>query len=500
MIHLFFSRKRRGTILALSACITCSALFAVFVVSCATTAAKGPDTFLDSVYAKLQHGDLDGALRLFDGLPTEEAAKSGNLMIKASILMSADRLREARETASLARENSTTEKDSLEAQFVLASIDGVEGKTRDQKAKLDAILKSDPAFVPAINAQGALAMNKNDLRAAEAYYDSALKASPKNPDALLGRAQVARLQHRPKEALKRLNEVIDLYPNDAQILAQRGRLLREMGNPQDSLVDLDKAKKMSPTDYWISYDRARSLLALDKKRDALAEFANAEKINPNIFVSYVYSAGIHDELGEYKAAIHDYETVIKIKPDYYFALEKLGTHYMREKRYDLACNAFRTAYAKAPDIYHYAVLAVINGLYSGEKQSQFKGYLEEIMRKIDRNKPEYYTMRLFYDFSGDADVARRINAEKDIQQKAKTLFYLAAYYSVRGNDGLAKKLFDDFKGLQRRELLEWRIFEMAFDTEELKSAAAVPLAAPSAQMPLPSPAAIEVKSTEQENS
>jgi tetratricopeptide (TPR) repeat protein len=465
--YLPFCRVSRRFILAVLICV----ITALAVVSCATTAvAARPNTFLDSVYARLQRGDLEGALSLFDSLSPEAAAKSSNLMVKASIYFSAGKLEKARETAALARENSSTTKDSLEAQFVLANIDGAEGKTKEQKAKLDAILKTDPVFVPALNANGTLALNNNELRNAAGYYDAALKVEPKNVDALTGRAQVFRLQRQPKEALRRLNEAVELYPNDAQVLAQRGRLLREMGNPKDSLVDLDKAKKIAPGDYWISYDRGRALLAMDKKRDALSEFENAEKINPNIFVSYVYSAGIKDELGEYKSAMRDYEALVKIKPDYYFGQEMLGVHYMREKRFDLARDAFRTAYEASKGTYSYAILSVINGLYAGGKPAQFKEFLEEIMRKADRSKIDYYVMRLFYDFKGDGDIAQRTNAEKDLRQKAKNLFYLASYYSVKGNEGLAQKLFNEFKGLQCRESLEWRIFEMVFETGGVKAA------------------------------
>ncbi|MDR2467749.1 MAG: tetratricopeptide repeat protein, partial [Spirochaetaceae bacterium] len=373
------------------------------------------------------------------------------------------------QNAQKALENSTDTRERREAQFILSNIDGAEGRIKEQKERLNALVKANPRFIPAINAMGQIMLREKQFKAAGSYFDTALKISAQDLDALVGRAAVYRLERKPTEAVKRLSEAIAAHPGEVEPLAQRGRIFREMGKLKEALADLDQAKKLAGNDYWIAYDRGRTLLALDKKRDALAEFKRAEKINPSIFASYVYSAGINDELNDYNAAMHDYEALARIKPDYYFGLEMLGIHYMREKRYAAARDVFRQAHSVAPTAYNYALLSVINGLYAGDRPQQFKPYIEEIMRKIDRSKSEYSMMRLFYEFAGDSDVIRRIGAEKDLPTKAKNLFYLANYYEARGNNALAQKMFEEFRLLQRRETMEWRIYELVVESGSLKT-------------------------------
>ncbi|MDR2480737.1 MAG: tetratricopeptide repeat protein [Spirochaetaceae bacterium] len=428
------------------------------------------DVFTERVYAKLAAGDIEGALGLFDALPAEEAQKSNVLLMKAAILFSAQRLKEARDTIAKVLESSADKNDTIEAQFVLSNIEGLEGQPKAQKALLDTILKTDPKFIPALNKLGSLALNNNQYKAAAGYFDSVLKIQPQNMDALVGRAGVYRFERKPKEAVRCLNEAIAAYPEAAEPLAQRGRVYREMGEYNKSLADLDNAKKLDGSDYWIAYDRARTLLALDSKKEALNEFERAEKLNPQIFVSYVYSAGIRDDMEDYKNAMHDYERLVKINPDYYFGFEMLGAHYMREKRYADARDAFKSAYARAPEDYNYALLAVVNGLYAGDKQALYKPYIEEILRKIDKSSPYTYMLRLFYDFSGDSETVRKINSEKNNEVRARNLFYLANYYMSRGLESLAEKVFDEFKELKTKNLLEWRIYEWAVETGTLKTA------------------------------
>jgi hypothetical protein len=81
------------------------------------------------------------------------------------------------------------------------------------------------------------------------------------------------------------------------------------------------------------------------------------------------------------------------------------------------------------------------------------------MKKIDRNKLDYYVLRLFFDLSGDADVVRRISQEKDERIKAQMLFYLANYYDIKGNSLLADKFYIEFRDMKRMDLVEWRLNE-----------------------------------------
>ncbi|MDR2795961.1 MAG: tetratricopeptide repeat protein [Spirochaetaceae bacterium] len=415
-----------------------------------------PPRFIDKLAARLDAGDIDGAVALFDTLSPGEAALRQNRRLKASVLLSAGRLEEARAVAeTLVNEDKT----DVESRFVLANIEGVDGRTKEQRLLLEEIVKDDPSHVPALNDLGQISVNTKSVRLAASYFDRALAVDPSNIDAIHGRANVYRLERKGGEAEALLNRAVELYPDRSGPYSERGRFYRENGRLPEALSDLDTAKKLNPNSYWVSYDRGRVLLEMGKKREALVEFDNASRFDPHVFIAYVYSAGIRDELGDVDGAEHDYETLIRLRPDYYFALEGLGIQKMKKGLYNEAAQVFETAYRTAPAENNYAMLAAINKLKGGGKPNEVKSFVEQALRKIDRGKLDYYVMRLFYDFSGESDVTRRIDQEKNQRIKAQMLFYMANYYDIRGVNLLADKFFMEFRDMKRKDLVEWRLNE-----------------------------------------
>jgi len=432
----------------------------VAAVTPATKPAKPPKnlSFIEKVSACIDKNDYDGAIALFSTLTPEEAEKTRNVVLKASILISADRLAEAGEgLRAFLQKPGLPLADQNEAKFILSKVYGIEGNGAEQRKLLNSIVKADPSNIRALNELGNLDLGAKNYKSAGRYFDSALKLDNKNLDAMIGSASVLRLQDKPEDAIALLNNALALYPYDADALELRGRLNREAGNYQAALDDFDSVLKIDNYNYWALYDKGRTLLDMDKKAEALAEFEKAERIEPDNFVSYIYSAGIRDDLNDWKNALKDYETLSSLKPDYYFANEMLGVHLMRDKQYIKAEEAFMTAYFTAKQETDYALLAVVNALYGGVQLQKLKPFLELAMKKVDRSKIDYYALRLFYDFSGDSDFARRVAQEKNPREKAKYLFYLALFYDIKGNRALAEKYLDEFKTYDRKDLIEWRI-------------------------------------------
>jgi tetratricopeptide (TPR) repeat protein len=425
-------------------------------------------SFMEKLSVPLGRGDYAAALALFGTLSPEEAESDLNRQMQASIFMSAGKLREARTTIGLVLAKNST---NLEAQFILSNIEAQEGNVKQQRALLDSIVKADPQFVPALDTLGYLAINSQSLKNAEIFFDRALGVDAKDIDALVGRAAVYRRRKNPEQAVKLLTQAIEYHPSAVEPLAERGRIYRETGKLQPAIEDLQKAEKLDANNYWIIFDKARVLLDMNKKPDALALFEQAEKIDPSNFLAYVYSAGIRDELSDYKNAAHDYEVLAKLKPDYYFANEMLGVYFLKDKQFAKARDAFKKAFDTAPDEYNYALLALISGVSGGQQAAQFKPFLEQVMRKIDRSKLDYYLVRLFYDFSGDADVARRVGAEKNPRIKALGFFYLANYFDIQGNHSLAGTYYNEFATADRKDMIEWRIYNWVIAERALEKTA-----------------------------
>ncbi|MDR0409348.1 MAG: tetratricopeptide repeat protein [Spirochaetaceae bacterium] len=452
--------------------ISCGAL--LFFVSCASTKlvppeavspAAPPQTFAERLALVLETGNIDGALALFDDLSPEEAEQRGNRRLKASILISAGRLDEARAIADVLISEDGSD---VESRFILANIEGASGKPKERRLMLEKIVEEVPAHTPSLNALGHISREAKSFRTAASYFDRVLAIEPDNIRAIEGRAQVFFMERNYQKAEELFNKLVALYPEHAEAYGERGHFYRETGNMSRALEDLETAKRLDPFNPWTAYDKGCVLLKMGKRQEALAEFDYASKLDPNKFIFYVYSAGIRDELEDVDGAAHDFEAIVRLRPDYYFAFEGLGVQQMKKGLYANAAQSFAAAYKSAPDENNYALLAAVNMLKSGVKLNEVKAFLDSVMRKVDRSKLDYHVLRLFFDLSGDSEVARRIDKEKSERIKAQMLFYLANYYDIKGNNLMADKFFIEFREMKRMDLVEWRLNEWILKTRNIQ--------------------------------
>jgi tetratricopeptide (TPR) repeat protein len=229
------------------------------------------------------------------------------------------------------------------------------------------------------------------------------------------------------------------------------------------LSDLDKAKELNNNDYWISMDRGMVLVDLNRKQLALEEFVHAQSLNPDHFLSYVYTAGIKDESGDYDGAEKDYEALVRLRPDYYFGQEGLGMIKMRNHQWEEARNAFIQAYNYAPNEWSYALLAMMNWRRLNQP-GNIRDFADRVLRKLPRDGLEYAMIRLYLDMNGDDGVARRISTEKDPRLKARMYYYLGSYYDIKGSARLADAIYSEILELEQRTTIpEWRLVMWAME-------------------------------------
>ena len=413
------------------------------------------ESILTEVINHLARRDFKTALELFDTLPPEEAEKTQIQIMRASILNSAGRTAEARRIA-----DSIIAKDSrnTEAMMVLADAAAIDNRERDRRAVLDGIIRIDPAHARALNDLGNISISNKNLRAAAGYFDRAIAAEPENGEALVGRATVHRYNGETRSAERLLNRAISLYPDWARPLHERARLYMSSVYYADALEDLNAAIELEPQNYWMLTDRGIVLMELQRREEALASFNRAISIEPGIFMAYVYSAGIKDELGDYEGAERDYTILARLNPEYFYAFEALGVIRMRNKQWASARDAFLDAYKQAPREYSYAILAAINWMRAG-RQTDPKQFLSQVLRTAPRDSLDYAMLRLFHDLSGDADVTRRVETEINNPTKSRMLFYLASYFDIRGSKTLADRYYLMVRDLDTPASIEWRLNE-----------------------------------------
>jgi tetratricopeptide (TPR) repeat protein len=421
----------------------------------ATLSGTDTQTILTEVSQLMARREYASALELFDQIDKTAIQTPELQLLRASVLNLAGRTAEARTIASgiISRDP-----DNVDALLVLAVAAALEGKDREQRTFLERVIKVDPKNLKALSDLGYIALRSQSLRTAAGHFDKALEADGDYGEALVGRAIVYRYSQDSKKAEQLFTRAIQLYPQWSMPYNERARLYKGAGYLGDALRDLEQAKKLDPDNYWISVDRATTLIDLNRKPEALEELDRAIVISPGDFIAYIYRAGIRDEFGNYKGAEQDYQVLMKIKPDYYFAAEGLGIIKMRDQEYAQARDAFLAAYKQAPKEYCYAMLAAINWMKAG-RMSDPKQFLAQVLRTVPRDSIDWYILRLFHDLSGDGDVAARIDKEVNLDVKSNMLFYLANYYDIRGNKYLANNYFIQVRDMGRMGTIEWKINE-----------------------------------------
>jgi tetratricopeptide (TPR) repeat protein len=412
---------------------------------------------------------FDEAIALFDDIPLPERDSSHIRLLRASVLSSAGKYSEAR---ALAEAVSAAEPRNTEAFFVLAAIEGAQGRNRQQQAALERIIGVEPDNADALVALGNLSLQARNLRPAASYFHRVLTADPENPGALLGLARTFRMNREFEAAEPIYNRAVELYPNMAEALSERARFYRGRDRLQEALADLDEAKRLLPNDYWVAIDRGNILLDMSRRNEALGEFNRAVSINPGNFLAYVYTSGLKDDLGDHNGAEQAYAALARLRPDYYFALEGLGLHKMRNEQWAEARNAFMEAYRQAPEEHLYALLAAISWMRA-ENISAPRQFIAQVQTRLKRDTLEWYMFRLYHDLTvrsyvGENDMVLRLDRETDQDLKARMMIFMALYYDLRGMTNLANRYYLLVSEMDKRAIPEWRLNEWTIAKRNLR--------------------------------
>jgi tetratricopeptide (TPR) repeat protein len=416
---------------------------------------RSTEAILTDVSDLMAKREYPAALELFDTISDSVKNTPEIQLLRASLLNSVGRSADARAIASSI---ASRDPKNIDALLVLASTASLEGKEKEQRTLLERVVSIDPKNLNAITDLGYMALRTQSLRTAAGQFEKALSIDGDYREALLGRAIVYRYTNDPKRSEQLLNKAIRQNPQWAAPYHERARLYKGAGFLQDALNDLDTAKRLEPKDYWVCVDRAAALVELNRKSEALEELNNAIALDSDVFLAYVYRAGIRDEAGDYAGAERDYITIMKLKPDYYFAAEGIGVIKMRNNQYIEARDAFLAAYRQSPKEFRYAMLAAINWMKGGRVNDP-KQFLAQVLRTVPRDTPDWHIIRMYHDLSGDGEVVDKINREQNLDAKSKMLFYTALYYDARGNVSLSNKFFLEVKDMNRYYSIEWKINE-----------------------------------------
>lgn len=427
----------------------------------AKTAAASPNVvFVEKIQRALESDDINGAIALFDTeLPASLKDDVDLEILRASLLLSANRTDEASEIAETLLQAAPTNQDVLElsAEIAIAS-----GNKQTQTAIINQLLKADPNNAVANIIQGNQQVLKKKYKLALQNYRRALISEPDNTDALFGYAQMCYYTDDIASSRETFLKLLQKEPQNSLAYQYLGKLAAEDENYKSATEYIQQAIALEPERYDFYIDLGQYMRNRGEYSEAEKAWTKAIEIDPSYFLGYTYRAGLFDEQNRIKEALADYHKIIETNPKYYFAYEEIGILEFHEQNWSAA----REAFLKAESIRSssaYQMMIMIT--YMKEKKLlDAKNYAQKCMKTMNRDSLDYKIMRLLHDqgpINAENAIAKALDKETDKNKRGKMMFYFAMYYQLKGMDKIADEYFSKITQMQTPLFFEYRLAEWA---------------------------------------
>ena len=416
--------------------------------------------FVEKIQSALESGDIDRAIRLFDTEMPESLRNDVDLeILKASLLLSADRTEEASAVANRLLQSDPSNQDVLElsAEIAIAS-----SNKQSQTTIINQLLKADPNNATANIIQGNQQALKKKYKLALKNYQRALISEPDNQDALFGYAQMCYYTNDINTSRETFNRLLQENPENSLAWQYLGKLAAEDENYKAATEYIQKAIELEPERYDFYIDLGQYMRNRGQFAEAEKAWSKAIEIDPTYFLGYTYRAGLYDEQNRIKEALKDYHKIIETNPKYYFAYEEIGILEFHEQNWQVA----RQAFLKAESIRSssaYQMMIMIT--YMKEKKLlDAKNYAQKCMKTMNRESLDYKIMRLLHDqgpINAENAIIKDLDKETDKNKRGKMMFYFAMYYQLKGMDKIANEYFAKITQMQTPLFFEYRLAEWA---------------------------------------
>lgn len=433
------------------------------------TASFSKTDFIIGLQQVLSSGDINKALALYDEVPEEFAEDEDLLVLKASLLISNNKLNDAK---SICLDLNKKNPSNLTIVELLAYIAKLQGDTGNQNKYLKTLLAQDQYNVTA-NVEMAQSMfETKNYKQARLYYQKALVREPNNEDVLFGLGQAdyflgGKDPSKDKEAESTFKKILEKNPSYAPAYSYLGKLAAADSRFKIASDYVKQAIDIDPTNYNYFLDYGMYESNLGHYEEAEKSWTSAIALQPDYFLAYAYRAGIYDEQNMIEKAVMDYKNVVKYNPDYYFAYESLGLLSLKQADWKTAREAFEKCYEKDKSGNISYPLMITYCYYREGNKLKAKSFSDKVLRKLDRNSIEYAMLRVWHDESGELPLPQKISALDNATKKGKMLFYLGLYYENFGGIEMARENYAKVISLNNPMFFEYRLAEWSLGTENL---------------------------------
>jgi len=254
------------------------------------------------------------------------------------------------------------------------------------------VIKKEPGQVPqAYFSLGTVALEKEELDSALAYYNNALELNSKYVEAYENRGYIYEKMGRFYEAARDYSKSIDLKPSRYQAYYNRAGVFNKMGLIEKALADYDKVIDLDPTNYDAYNNRGIVLYNRGQLDKALSAYNQAIVLDPDRYEAFYNRGTLYENIGQLENALADYDRTVFLNRSYEALLLKEGVLSNKAGLFDKALEYFNDYIMKNPnnaEAYHDRGLTFA---LLGENDRALKDLNTSI--ELDRDSPVAYYNR-----------------------------------------------------------------------------------------------------------
>lgn len=227
-------------------------------------------------------------------------------------------------------------------------------------AMFNQALAVDPGYVGAMHERGKVYYNLEQYERALEDFDGAIAQDPNFAPAYVDRGNVRWIQERYDEAEADYTTAISLVPGYAVALNNRGRLAYVLGDYAAAVADFDQALFSEPEYVLALYNRAEAYFSLGEYARSVEDFNQVEALDPDYGDLYYARGRSQMEAGDYAAAVEDFTAAIARDPSDQYAYFYRGESHYALGNYDEEFADYTSAIDIDPtfaDAYYYRALS-----------------------------------------------------------------------------------------------------------------------------------------------
>ncbi|HDS09552.1 MAG TPA: tetratricopeptide repeat protein, partial [Firmicutes bacterium] len=222
-------------------------------------------------------------------------------------------------------------------------------KPEEAEKLITQTLKVDPNNIEVLNLAGKILFAKDQVNEALKYFERSLQADSGNFEALKYSGIINLNKFRLRQAEENLIKAQFLNSNDAEIPLLLGNIFMKGSKWIDAIIQFRKAIKLNQESYEAYIGLGDIYQFKQRWNEAISEYEKVLSLNyylPNIHFNL---GRLYEKIGINDKAEQYYRQTIRMDPENYSAMEKLGLLLISEKRYNEALTFIINALTKEHD-------------------------------------------------------------------------------------------------------------------------------------------------------